>query len=280
LATFGVASLVAVLSACGSSTPSKSSVHTPSGPGSTTTERSFDPSIDGTEIDQLPTTPSPTTPPSKPDLSTVAGQTAFLQQVFTDIQSVWNTEFTTAGQTYSPARLVLFQSRVATACGTESASVGPFYCPGDATVYLDISFFKSMESQFGAVGDFAEAYVVAHEMGHHIQNLVGITNRVAAAEQATPSIGNPISVRVELQADCLAGVWAHSAYQRDLLEPGDIEEALKAAQVVGDDYLAQATGAAVDPDSWTHGSSAQRQQWLTTGYEKGTPDDCDTFAGS
>jgi uncharacterized protein len=147
-------------------------------------------------------------------------------------------------------------------------------------VYLDISFFKSLEAQFGTTGDFAEAYVVAHEVGHHVQNLTGISGRVAAADQANPANANALSVRVELQADCLAGVWAHSAYQRDLLEPGDIEEALHAAEVVGDDFLAHASGAAVDPDSWTHGSSAQRQQWFTTGYEKGTPDDCDTFAGA
>jgi uncharacterized protein len=272
-----VASLVALLSACGSSSAPKSITNTTT---ATTQPRPLDPSVDGTEIDQLPTAPSPTAPPAKPDLSTVAGQTAFLQQVFADIQSVWNSEFTTAGLPYSAARLVLFQSQVSTACGNESASVGPFYCPGDGTVYLDISFFKSLEAQFGTTGDFAEAYVVAHEVGHHIQNLTGISGRVAAADQANPANANALSVRVELQADCLAGVWAHSAYERDLLEPGDIEEALHAAQVVGDDFLAHASGAAVDPDSWTHGSSAQRQQWFTTGYEKGSPDDCDTFAGA
>jgi predicted metalloprotease len=281
LAAIVVATLVALLSACGASPASKKAADTTTTrPTTTTTEPALDPSIDGAEIDQLPTVPSPTSKPNRPDLSTVAGQRAFLQQVFGDIQSVWSQEFTTAGMAYSPARLVLFSSQVATACGNESSSVGPFYCPGDGTVYLDISFFKSLESQFGASGDFAEAYIVAHEVGHHIQNLVGITGRVAAAEAANPSATNALSVRVELQADCFAGVWAHSADERDLLEPGDIEEALHAAQVVGDDFLAQASGAAVDPDSWTHGSSAQRRQWLTTGYEKGKPDDCVAFAGS
>jgi hypothetical protein len=159
------------------------------------------------------------------------------------------------------------------------ASVRPFYCLGDATAYLDISFFKSLKAQFGTTGDFAEAYVVAHEVGHHIQNLVGIASRVAAADQTNPAASNALSVRVELQADRLAGVWAHRAYERDLREPGDFAEALHAAQVVGDDFLAHAGGTAVDPDSWTHGSSAQRQQWLSTGYEKGSPDSYDTFAG-
>lgn len=191
---------------------------------------------------------------------------------------MWDKVFTGSGQSYSPARLVLFQSRVSTACGTESASVGPFYCSGDQTVYLDIRFFSALADQFGVSGDFAEAYVVAHEVGHHIQNLVGITSRVANVDQFDPSQANALSVRVELQADCFAGVWAHSAYTRHLLEPGDIEEALNAAEVVGDDYLQHAAGAAVvDPDSWTHGSSAQRKQWFTSGYEDGLPSACNTF---
>lgn len=258
---------VLILTACGS--PSTTATSLP---------RS-DTSINGSEIDQLPTVPGPTAGPSTPDLSTISGQTAYLQQVFYDIQSMWNKEFAGSGIPYSPAQLVLFQSQVSTGCGIESANVGPFYCSGDRTVYLDIRFFSSLEASFGVSGDFAEAYVVAHELGHHIQNLLGITSRVAATNRALPSQTNALSVRVELQADCLAGVWAHSAYQRNLLEPGDIEEALHAAQVVGDDFLANARGSTVDPDSWTHGSSAQRQQWLTTGYNDGRPGACDTFAG-
>jgi uncharacterized protein len=235
--------------------------------------------VDGTEIDRLPTVPTPTSHPTSPDISSTAGQRAFLTQVFADIQSMWQKDFAAAGATYSPARLNLFTSRVSTACGEESADVGPFYCSGDSTVYLDIRFFTTLEAQFGVKGDFAEAYIVAHEIGHHIQNLLGITNRIGAASSAEPSAANALSVRVELQADCFAGVWAHSTYERDLLEPGDIEQALHAAQTVGDDFLAKAHGAVVDPDSWTHGSSAQRQQWFTTGYEQGKPEACDTFAG-
>ena len=189
-------------------------------------------------------------------------------------------DFGAAGLPYAPAALDLFHSQVKTACGTERADVGPFYCSGDRTVYLDLQFFSAMQRQFGLTGDFAEAYVVAHELGHHIQNLVGVTSRVAAAEQAVPDLANALSVDVELQADCLAGVWAHSAYTRNLLEPGDIEEALHAAQVVGDDFLARASGAQVNPDSWTHGSSAQRTQWSTTGSEAGRPDACKAFSAA
>jgi uncharacterized protein len=260
------------LAACGSPAG-------PSATSSTPTTSHSEASVDGNEVDRLPTVPGPTTKPGTPDLSTVTGQKTFLQSVFTDIQSVWKEDVTTAGLTYAPARLVLFQSQVSTACGTEKADVGPFYCSGDKTVYLDIRFFSAMDAQFGVSGDFAEAYVVAHELGHHIQNLLGITARVATADRADPSQANALSVRVELQADCFAGVWAHSTYTRALLEPGDIDEALHAAQVVGDDFLAQASGASVvDPDSWTHGSSSQRQHWFTTGYEVGRPSACDTFA--
>jgi predicted metalloprotease len=276
-----------MLSACGVSTKTNltastttTSTKTDTSAPTTAIGGDSDISINGSEIDQLPTVPGPTTTPHRPDLSTAAGQTTFLRQVFADIQSVWNDEFTASGLSYSPARLVLFQSQVSTACGHESANVGPFYCPVDSTVYLDTRFFQSLAAQFGVTGDFAEAYVVAHEVGHHIQNLVGITSRVGAADQAEPSASNSLSVRVELQADCFAGVWAHSTYERKLLEAGDIEEALNAAQVVGDDFLAHANGAAVDPDSWTHGSSAQRKQWFTTGYEDGIPDACDTFANA
>lgn len=271
-----IAALAAVLSlpACGGpispAAPSATAASARPSPGS---------AIDGSEIDQLPTAPSPPPGPTAPDLTTVAGQTAFLTEVFGDIQAMWQKEFSAAGQPYSAAQLILFQSRISTACGVESANVGPFYCSGDHRVYLDIGFFTSLDAQFGVSGGFAEAYVVAHEMGHHIQNLVGITSRVAAADQADPAQRNALSVRVELQADCLAGVWAYSAYQRSLLEPGDIEEALHAAQVVGDDFLANASGSHVNADSWTHGSSAQRQQWFTTGYTDGRPAACDTFAG-
>jgi predicted metalloprotease len=268
---------LALLSACSSSSAPKTATLTPA-PGATAASSPGTP-VDGAEIDQLPTAPSPTATPTAPDLSTVAGQTAFLEQVFADVQATWSKEFAASKLTYSPARLVLFRSQVSTACGTESAEVGPFYCSGDRVVYLDIQFFQSLAARFHVTGDFAEAYVVAHEVGHHVQNLLGISSRVGAASQASPSAANALSVKAELQADCFAGVWAHSTYERKLLEPGDIEEALKAAQAVGDDYLARAANTAVDPDSWTHGSSAQRQQWFTTGYKDGKPEACDTFAG-
>jgi predicted metalloprotease len=270
-----VVSAMATLSACTSPTKPTTASTSTSEATTSTTEAAGD--VNGTEIDQLPTVPGPTTTPAAPDLSTAAGQTTFLRQVFADIQSVWSKDFAAAEITYIPARLILFQSQVSTACGVESANVGPFYCSGDRTVYLDMQFFTSLERSFGVTGDFAEAYVVAHEMGHHIQNLVGITSRVAATTPANPSVSNALSVRVELQADCLAGVWAHSTYERNLLEPGDIDEALNAAQTVGDDFLAHASGITVDPDSWTHGSSAQRQQWFTTGYNEGHASACDTF---
>jgi predicted metalloprotease len=201
----------------------------------------------------------------------------FIAAVFNDAQQQWNRVFTEAGLTYQPARLVLFTSAVNTACGAQSAKVGPFYCPADHGVYLDVSFFEQMERQFGVQGDFAQAYVVAHEVGHHIQVLTGVTAQVAHLSESRPEAANALSVRTELQADCYAGVWAHSAYQRGLLEPGDIEEALHAAAVVGDDFQQRAATGTVQPENWTHGSSAQRQQWLRTGFEDGRPDSCDTF---
>jgi hypothetical protein len=200
-----------------------------------------------------------------------------LNGVFNDIQAMWKSDFSGGGIAYTSAKLVIFQPSVSTACGAETSETGPFYCPGDRTVYLDTTFFAAMAARFGLKGDFAEAYVVAHELGHHIQNLVGISSRVATLQSANPSSKNSLSVLLELQADCLAGVWAHSTYTRSLLEPGDIEDALNAAEIVGDDFLAHASGSAVDPDSWTHGSSAQRRQWFTTGFDSGKADACDTF---
>jgi hypothetical protein len=215
-----------------------------------------------------------------PDPSTPAGRQQFLAQVFGDIQQMWSGLFADAGAPYSPAKLVFFTSQVSTGCGVATSDVGPFYCPADQSVYLDTRFFDQMEKQYGVTGDFSQAYVVAHEMGHHIQNLLGINGRVAAAEQTDPALKNPLSVRVELQADCLAGVWAHSTYERKLLEPGDLDEALRAAAAVGDDFLQQAATGQVSPEAWTHGSSAQRQHWLTVGYDSGETSQCDTLNAS
>jgi uncharacterized protein len=225
----------------------------------------------------LPDFPSATTSPSfTPPTSSIQVE-QFISAVFTDAQADWSRVFAAAKLTYAPARLVLFSSSVTTACGTETSAVGPFYCPADRTVYLDVLFFDVMEQRYGVQGDFAQAYVVAHELGHHIQTITGLTAQVSQAQQANPSIANALSVRVELQADCYAGVWAHSTYQRGLLEPGDIDEALTAAAAVGDDFLQSSSSGTIKPEQWTHGSSAQRQQWLTTGYEKGQPAACDTF---
>lgn len=235
--------------------------------------------IDGQETSKLPDLPSATRPPVLPNPSTSTGQQQFIQSVFNDVQSTWSQAFSRSGLAYTPARLQLFTSSVNTACGAQEAEVGPFYCPADRTVYMDLRFFAVLQQQFGAGGtDFAQAYVVAHEVGHHLQNVLGISTRVAAAEHVNPALSNPLSVRVELQADCFAGVWAHSAYTRNLLQPGDIQDALNAAAVVGDDFIQQLHNGQIEPDNWTHGSSAQRQHWLTVGYDTGNANACDTFS--
>jgi uncharacterized protein len=204
-----------------------------------------------------------------------------------DTQAVWADIFARRGQRYRPAVVQSFQGQVSTACGTATSAVGPFYCPADERVYLDLGFFDELAHRFGAPGDFAQAYVVAHEMGHHVQNLTGTSDRVHDRQQAarSPEEANALSVRLELQADCYAGIWAHSVYERGqrrdsdvALEDGDIEEGLAAAQGVGDDRLQAQAGVRVDPETWTHGSSEQRQSWFQRGYESGDPDACDTFA--
>jgi uncharacterized protein len=238
------------------------------------------PSVGDGPAGQLPTFPSAPTSPPLPAPRNVGQVQQFLGAVFTDAQSQWSAVFGSAGLRYVPAKMVLFSSAVRTGCGTESAEVGPFYCPADATVYLDVSFFDQLNRSYGVSGDFALAYVVAHELGHHIQNLTGVSTQVARAQQANPAAANTLSVLTELQADCYAGVWAHSTYRRGLLEPGDIQEALTAAAAVGDDFQQQSATGSVRPELWTHGSSAQRQQWLTTGYQTGKPATCDTFTAA
>lgn len=234
----------------------------------------------GDEALQLPDFPSPTASPTLPTPTSAEAVRRFVAAVFTDAQAEWHKVFAAAGLTYRPARMVLFSSAVRTGCGTETSEIGPFYCPLDHTVYLDTVFFDAMERRYGVQGDFAMAYVVAHEMGHHIQTITGLTADVARLERANPALANALSVRTELQADCYAGVWAHSTYVRDLLEPGDLAEALTAAAVVGDDFQQRAATGTVSPEQWTHGSSEQRQQWLTTGFTTGRPSSCDTFAAS
>ena len=196
---------------------------------------------------------------------------SFVSYVLDDTQRTWSEIYAKRGERYSDAKLVLFTSRVDSACGLASDAVGPFYCPGDRKVYIDLSFYRALRERLGAPGDFAQAYVIAHEIGHHIQNLRGTLR----GNQATGAGGS--QVRVELQADCYAGVWAHSTAQRQLLEAGDIEEAMRAAEAIGDDTLQKAGRGSVQPETWTHGSSAQRVRWFQRGYETGNPDACDTF---
>jgi predicted metalloprotease len=181
---------------------------------------------------------------------------------------------------YRDAKLVLFRDAVSTGCGSASSAVGPFYCPGDQRVYLDLSFYADMERQLGAPGDFAWAYVIAHEVGHHVQTLTGTSDEVRRLQRDDPGNANALSVRLELQADCYAGVWAHSVFKAGDLEPGDVEEALTAAGAVGDDRLQRRTGGDVRPDSFTHGSSEQRIQWFRTGQDAGEPAACDTFSAN
>ena len=196
---------------------------------------------------------------------------SFVSFVFDDVQSTWSRAFAERGQRYEPARMTLFTGKVSSACGFASAAVGPFYCSRDQRVYIDLSFYQALRGELGAPGDFAQAYVIAHEVGHHVQNLTGGL-RHSGEEGADAG-----SVRTELQADCLAGVWAHDTSRRDLLEQGDIAEAMRAAEAIGDDTLQQRSGQAIRPESWTHGSSAQRTAWFERGLETGTVEACDTF---
>lgn len=204
----------------------------------------------------------------------------FVSVVLADTEQTWQTIFSESGNRYEEPTLVLFSQRVASACGTASAAVGPFYCPADRKVYLDLSFFRDLDRQLGAPGDFAQAYVVAHEVGHHIQTLLGISQKVRATGQGkSAAVANALSVRQELQADCLAGVWGHAAHNySQLLEPGDLEEALQAAAVIGDDRLQRRSSGEVVPDSFTHGTSAQRVEWFRRGFDSGDMGQCDTFS--
>jgi hypothetical protein len=204
----------------------------------------------------------------------------FAAVVLGSTEDAWSEVFAGRNQRYQPPRLVLFSGAVQSACGFAEAAVGPFYCPSDSQVYLDLSFFDELDQRFGAPGDFARAYVIAHEVGHHVQNLLGISSKVSAMQGRTSREGaNALSVRLELQADCFAGVWGKIANrERDWLEPGDVEEGLAAAAAIGDDTLQRKAGGAVQPESWTHGSSEMRGRWLRRGLESGDIDACDTFS--
>ncbi|HSB14256.1 MAG TPA: neutral zinc metallopeptidase [Bryobacteraceae bacterium] len=197
----------------------------------------------------------------------------FVSFVLDDAQSVWGQQM----GNYRKAKLVLFRDGVQSACGAAESSAGPFYCPADEKVYLDLGFFDELRTRFRAPGEFAAAYVVAHEIGHHVQNVLGIERRLRALQRQDPSSANELSVKMELQADCLAGVWAHSTAQRQLLESGDLESGLGAAAAVGDDRIQKEAMGRVHPESFTHGTSAQRMQWFSRGYERGDAGTCETF---
>ena len=198
-------------------------------------------------------------------------QFEFMEFLEADIQDLWAGVFEQAGEQYQPASMVIFTDQTQSGCGGATSAVGPHYCPVDQTVYLDLDFFRELRSRFGASGDFAQAYVVAHEFGHHVQNVTGIMDQVQSQ-----GASNELSVKLELQADCLAGVWAQSV--RDDLQQGDLEEALEAAAAVGDDRIQEMSGQMINPERWTHGSAEQRATWFRQGFDSGNPNSCDTFS--
>jgi uncharacterized protein len=202
----------------------------------------------------------------------------FVSFVLDDAQSTWAKLFQDRGRTYQHAKLVLFRDAIQSACGFAQSATGPFYCPGDGKVYIDLGFYDELQQRFGAPGDFAQAYVLAHELGHHVQRLLGTEARMREAQERQPELANRLSVRLELQADCYAGVWGHETAQRRLLEAGDLDEGLAAAAAVGDDRIQRMSGQGVHPDGFTHGTSEQRAGWFRRGFESGRLEDCDTFA--
>jgi predicted metalloprotease len=219
--------------------------------------------------------PGPAPAPPKDDTAA-----RFVAVVLGDTEDTWKALFRQANREYQEPKLVLFRGAVQSACGTGQSAMGPFYCPGDQKVYIDLAFFEDMKTRFKAPGDFAQAYVIAHEVGHHVQNLLGIAAKVhQARSRMSEAEFNKVSVRMELQADCFAGVWAHHAHKaRNIIEAGDVEEALAAATAIGDDRLQQQARGHITPESFTHGTSAQRVRWFRRGIESGSLKQCDTFA--
>lgn len=203
----------------------------------------------------------------------------FVTFVLNDTQKTWDETLPQqAGVPYRHAKLVLFRDATYSGCGSAQAATGPFYCPADEKVYIDLGFYDELKQRFGAPGEFAQAYVLAHEIGHHVQKITGVENKVRQLQSSNPSAANPLSVAMELQADCFAGVWAHSTQQRGLLDPGDVESALHAAAAVGDDHIQQMTRGRVQPETFTHGSSQQRTEWFNKGLNSGSISACNTFA--
>ena len=217
-------------------------------------------------------TVSETSPPASDEMK------QFVSTVLAETEDTWNGIFQAEGEKYQEPTLTLFSGRINSACGSASAASGPFYCPGDRKVYLDTNFFDQLSNQFGASGDFAEAYVIAHEVGHHVQNLIGVLPKFnEMRQQMSEAEANHMSMQVELQADCFAGIWGHFTAQKGILEQGDLEEALNAAQQIGDDTLQKRTQGYVVPESFNHGTSQQRMTWFKRGYDSGKLDACDTF---
>ena len=232
---------------------------------------------DGTSPTVQTQTQAPTNPSAPPTVRDK--QKDFVAAVLGDTEDVWGGIFQQLGTRYEPPKLTLFRGQVDSACGLASAAMGPFYCPGDRRVYLDLAFFDELSQRFGAPGDFARAYVIAHEIGHHVQNQMGLMAEVEKkSRNASDGVRNALSVRQELQADCLAGVWGHSAAARGKLEPGDVESGIAAATAVGDDRIQKQTRGYVSPESFTHGSSAQRVKWFKIGMQSGDIRQCNTFS--
>lgn len=201
----------------------------------------------------------------------------FVSFVLDDTEKTWQNILSQANESYPAPKLVLFRNSTESGCGYAQSAMGPFYCPVDQKVYIDLGFYDELKNKFGATGDFAEAYVLAHEVGHHVQHLLGTDDQVRRVQQSDPGEANQLSVMLELQADCYAGVWAHSTEQRNLLEQGDVQEAMTAAASVGDDRIQQMSGQRVNVDAFTHGSAAQREQWFNRGFQSGDIRQCDTF---
>jgi predicted metalloprotease len=218
-------------------------------------------------------------PLSPEDSAREEPEVQFVSFILDDVQNTWAKILPQEGVSFHPAKLAIFRNSTDSGCGTAQSAMGPFYCPLDEHAYIDLSFYDELKQKFGASGEMAQAYVLAHELGHHIQHLTGIDAQVRQRQEARPDEANALSMRLELQADCYAGVWAHSTQQRRILEQGDLQDALTAASAVGDDRIQQRTRGRVNVDSFTHGSAAQRSSWFGKGFESGDPRSCDTFAG-